>query len=177
MPINTKTKILKVAQNLITQKSYSAVSISEIADRVGITKSSIYHFFKNKESLYAQVIISYIENSISIYSFKENEKPSRRILEIKIQEAIEYGKKNGSALGSFENINWSRENATKIKKAFSDLYLTLYETLKKINVKNPEFSTHLILDMSYVYIKKEKCGEQKWKTEEFTKLLTNHLYA
>ena len=177
MPKNTKDKILEVAQNLITEKSYAAVSISEIADKVGITKSSIYHFFKNKESLYSEIITSYIENSIKIYSYQPNEKPSKKLLEGKIKEAIKYGKKHGNTLGAFESVIWSDENAKKIRKSFSELYLTLFETLRKTGINKPEFSVHLILDMSYLYIKKEKCGEQNWNTEEFTKLLIKHLYV
>ena len=44
--------MLDVATGLFSRKGYGAVSIREIAQRSGVTLSSLYHHFGNKRSLY-----------------------------------------------------------------------------------------------------------------------------
>jgi len=54
--LDTRVKIEKEAANLFNKKGFAATSMSDIAEAVGITKASLYHFFKNKESLYLSLI-------------------------------------------------------------------------------------------------------------------------
>jgi len=51
LPKDMKQKIKSIAIQLIYQKGYHACSISNIAERVGIQKSSIYYHYLNKEEL------------------------------------------------------------------------------------------------------------------------------
>lgn len=51
LPKDMKQKIKSIAIQLIYQKGYHACSISNIAERVGIQKSSIYYHYLNKEDL------------------------------------------------------------------------------------------------------------------------------
>jgi AcrR family transcriptional regulator len=51
----TYKKILKAAQKLIVQKSYNEVSLNMIAQKAGITKPSLYYYFRNKEELFKQI--------------------------------------------------------------------------------------------------------------------------
>lgn len=48
----TKDKVLEVSGKLFVRHSYRGVSLSMIAERVGIRKASLYYYFKNKEDLY-----------------------------------------------------------------------------------------------------------------------------
>ncbi|MCK9578108.1 TetR/AcrR family transcriptional regulator [bacterium] len=48
----TKDKILEISGRLFVRHSYRGVSLSMIAERVGIRKASLYYYFKNKEDLY-----------------------------------------------------------------------------------------------------------------------------
>lgn len=54
--LDTRVKIEREAANLFNKKGFAATSMSDIAEAVGITKASLYHFFKNKESLYLSLI-------------------------------------------------------------------------------------------------------------------------
>ncbi len=49
--MNTKEKIFNTALDLFSQKGYDSVSLREIAEEVGIKKSSIYSHYKSKESI------------------------------------------------------------------------------------------------------------------------------
>ncbi|MFA6251999.1 MAG: TetR/AcrR family transcriptional regulator [Candidatus Paceibacterota bacterium] len=48
----TKDKILEISGRLFVRHSYRGVSLSMIAEKVGIRKASLYYYFKNKEDLY-----------------------------------------------------------------------------------------------------------------------------
>lgn len=49
--MNTKEKIFDVSLDLFSKKGYDSVSLREIAEEVGIKKSSIYSHYKSKEAI------------------------------------------------------------------------------------------------------------------------------
>lgn len=51
-----RNKIVAVAANLMGKKGYKAVSLDEITRRVGIHKTTFFHYFKNKEELLLEVL-------------------------------------------------------------------------------------------------------------------------
>lgn len=53
---DTKQKILDVSLDLFAQKGYSAVSIRDICKIVEIKESSVYYHFKNKQSIFDELI-------------------------------------------------------------------------------------------------------------------------
>ncbi|MDO5831257.1 MAG: TetR/AcrR family transcriptional regulator [Methanobrevibacter sp.] len=61
--MNTKEKIFEVALDLFSKKGYDSVSLREIADNVGIKKSSIYSHYTSKEAILMD-IFEYLTNLI-----------------------------------------------------------------------------------------------------------------
>ena len=53
---STSDRILDAAEDLFAEKGYSATSLGDVADRVGIRSPSLYNHFKNKEALYEAVL-------------------------------------------------------------------------------------------------------------------------
>jgi len=53
---DTKEKIINAAKNLFSKYGYRAVSMSEIAKEVKITKPALYYHFKNKREIYLETI-------------------------------------------------------------------------------------------------------------------------
>ena len=49
--MNTKEKIFDVSLDLFSKKGYDSVSLREIAEEVGIKKSSIYSHYSSKEAI------------------------------------------------------------------------------------------------------------------------------
>ncbi|HEX2920103.1 MAG TPA: TetR/AcrR family transcriptional regulator [Bacteroidales bacterium] len=74
---NTKDFIIDEAFKLFLNRSYEAVSISDVSSAAGLTKGALYHHFKNKEDLYVMVIDKYLSlpennldtNSISLFDY------------------------------------------------------------------------------------------------------------
>src|SRR5947199_4627328 len=54
----TKRHILTKAEQLFARHGFDGVSMREIAEACDITKANIYYYFKDKESLYLQVLES-----------------------------------------------------------------------------------------------------------------------
>lgn len=52
---NSRQKILNSALESFSQKGYEGCGVSEIAEKAGVTKPSLYYFFSSKEGLYKAV--------------------------------------------------------------------------------------------------------------------------
>jgi AcrR family transcriptional regulator len=61
---STADRILDAAEDLFAAKGYSATSLGDVADRVGIRSPSLYNHFKNKEALYEAVL----ERLLAVFS-------------------------------------------------------------------------------------------------------------
>jgi len=69
MPVSNNTvkkptaeRILDAAEDLFAEKGYSATSLGDVADRVGIRSPSLYNHFRNKEALYSAVLERLLED-------------------------------------------------------------------------------------------------------------------
>ena len=61
-PGDQREKIVAVASQLMSEKGYKGASLQEIANLVGIHKSTLFHYFKNKEELLLAVLRIAIED-------------------------------------------------------------------------------------------------------------------
>ena len=53
---NSKNTILQCALELFSEKGYEAVSVSEIVQRAGVTKPTLYYFFDSKEGVFKAIL-------------------------------------------------------------------------------------------------------------------------
>ncbi len=60
--MDTKDTILKKTFQLLLQKGYDAVSISDIQKATGLSRGILYHYFGNKEALFVEVTREYFMN-------------------------------------------------------------------------------------------------------------------
>jgi AcrR family transcriptional regulator len=56
-----KTEIIDAAERLFFSRSYEDVSMDEIAHKVELNKATIYLYFKNKETLFATIVLRGIQ--------------------------------------------------------------------------------------------------------------------
>jgi len=70
---DTKKRILDVAEDFFSEKGYDSTGIDEIARGVGISKSVIYYYFKNKEELLGTIIESFFKEIIQLKLEKARE--------------------------------------------------------------------------------------------------------
>jgi len=92
----TAITILNVAQSLFAQRGYKATSISEIANRVGVSKANIYHHFKSKEHLYQEALkfaCEQVFNILNLNSSSDTEQPKIRLqkyVELHLKSMLEH---------------------------------------------------------------------------------------
>ena len=61
----TQEKILNAARELFVEHGYTGVSMGKIAAKAGVNHSLLFHHFKNKLNLWAEVKISIVKGSTS----------------------------------------------------------------------------------------------------------------
>ena len=59
--MDTRTQILSIASDLLQRQTVNGFSLQDVADRVGIRKASLFHHYRNKDALIADVL----ENSLT----------------------------------------------------------------------------------------------------------------
>lgn len=59
---STKEQILDTAVELFTSQGYERTSLREIADRVGITKASLYYHFPSKDALLRAIVAPFADD-------------------------------------------------------------------------------------------------------------------
>jgi TetR/AcrR family transcriptional regulator, transcriptional repressor for nem operon len=84
---DTREYIIDQAYRLFLNRSYEAVSISEISKAIGFTKGALYHHFKSKEELFKAVIDKYLP--IEKYFSPVEEVSLKDFIEISIKSAEE----------------------------------------------------------------------------------------
>ena len=73
---NIESTILIIAEDMFREKGFQNSDMREIAQKSGIAVGTIYHYYKNKEELYIQVVLNSwrnISSSLNEISLTEND--------------------------------------------------------------------------------------------------------
>ena len=124
---NRKEQILEAAKSLFNRLGYSKTSVDDIAQAVGMRKSSLYYYYKNKEELFCSAYISdwgQIMKEFVNIAEKENS-PKAKIMKY-IQQS----------LGHYEKVvmhhNISMRVIVETRNYFMDIF-------NEINMKSVDF--------------------------------------
>lgn len=61
MQSDSRSKILVAATRLFGEQGFSATSVREVVVEAGVTKPTLYYYFKNKEALYREALLAQLE--------------------------------------------------------------------------------------------------------------------
>jgi AcrR family transcriptional regulator len=119
----TKSAILTASTQLFAEKGFIGASISDIAEIVGVSKSSIYHYFPSKESILHDLIDSFAKE-----------------VEILIQSASKYKLDQKKILTEFAEILLRHQDAVRLAPMFMpgapeevrDLLLNQHKVMLKV---------------------------------------------
>ena len=56
MHVDTRQRLLDIAEQLFAERGFYGVSIAAIASEVGFTKQGLLHYFNSKEKLYGAIV-------------------------------------------------------------------------------------------------------------------------
>lgn len=85
-----RDEVIEVASRLFSLKGYTATSLQEIADEVGLHKTSLFHYFRNKEEILMEVMnISFREyTEILDDSLKDSHISSEEKFRLALEEQV-----------------------------------------------------------------------------------------
>lgn len=84
--LTVRTKILKVARRLLLEQGYNKTTIRQIVKECDIKIGTVYHYFKNKEEIFLNVVLSLVDRVAVIVddSIDENDVALRMAKEFKM---------------------------------------------------------------------------------------------
>ena len=81
-PQSSRQRIVETARALFVERDYASVSMQQIADATGLRKASLYHHFKSKEALFAEVMAAEMDRLLVDFAIvREFEGPIGELLE------------------------------------------------------------------------------------------------
>ena len=143
---NRKLQIIEAAAIVFKEKGYDRATLQDIATRVGITKATLYHHYKNKHELLFTIIDALMEKGITELSkIVEMPIPSNQKIHLAFREhfsSYESSFPNYGVLLHENTDSLPRELEEKAKKAFK-IYLSLWEKLIKEGIEDGSFDKKL----------------------------------
>ena len=132
---NKYAKILIAATELICKEGYRAASLQEIASRVGIHKTSLFHYIENKEDLLRQILQSSLgRSSLKLEEIANND---RLTPEKKLREAFKNHLRQAPNMVSNQIVysNDFRNLSKKTQKMFLEERRKYEKLFKKIVIE------------------------------------------
>lgn len=82
--------IIQIASRLFSLKGYNSTSLQDIADEVGLHKTSLFHYFKNKEEILTEVMEISFKKYTEILddAFKKSDFSSEEKFRLALEEQI-----------------------------------------------------------------------------------------
>ena len=143
---NRKLQIIEAAAIVFKEKGYDRATLQDIATRVGITKATLYHHYKNKHELLFTIIDALMEKGITELSkIVEMPIPSNQKIHLAFREhfsSYESSFPNYGVLLHENTDSLPRELEQKAKKAFK-IYLSLWEKLIEEGIETGSFDKKL----------------------------------
>jgi len=82
---DTRKHILDTAFSLFLTKSYKAVTMSELEKSTGLTKGAFYHYFKNKEDIFVEIVNAVFQKQAQAISELSNVESLNEFIQTYIQ--------------------------------------------------------------------------------------------
>lgn len=157
--LRTEEKILQVGRQLFSKRGYVATSMSDIATEVGITKASLYYFFKNKQALYFKLLLDLLDQVSEIYDADPAQDPEN-ILKTTILQSIKISQTFGSMLQNAHHspIDTASSEFRKIIERQQILDKKMQSFLRKCGVAEPKISSHILNSSTHGYIQRVLFG-------------------
>jgi len=156
----TSDRILDAAEDLFAAKGYSATSLGDVADRVGIRSPSLYNHFKNKEALYEAVLERLMVNfSAPLVELEQGPVTHERVLEwLEVIVRQHHSNPNLARLLQHAALSGGPQTNELIERLFSPMFQT---------------STNRIEGGDITLL--EKTGLQPWAVMAFNNLVMSYV--
>lgn len=160
----SRENIEKIAFELFALKGYHATSISQIAEKAGISKGLLYNYFDSKEQLLNSIIMKVYEELMKIVRMNDT-LPADKLIEQIIIQTIEHLKKNITFWRLYLFLVHQSEVQKQLKELYSKMRIDYMDFVVKlfseIGSKNPEMDALMLgtmfdgIGLNYVTVPKD----------------------
>ena len=171
-----RQEIVQAAKSLFSKKGYSSTSMDEIAEKVGITKASLYYFFESKERIFAEIIeevLAEIRNymAMELKICKEHSRPLAEMIDRTISICL----KNGIVIRSVDvkMANIHPIIFEKILPALAEAKKNLRQTLACHGVAQSELAAEVLVNSVHAYVLQRKHGIKIASQKEYSQYLAS----
>jgi AcrR family transcriptional regulator len=130
----SRNRILKAACKLFVDKGFAGTSLGDIAKKINVNQSLIYHYFSSKEELWqsvkTQLLSGYIEASRSSF---EDTKGLRFFLENYLRKGFDYFRRHPEVVRilSWQSLEGSSEKTASIEMFDQELLMNAFVKLQR----------------------------------------------
>lgn len=181
--MNKREMVIDKARELFTRYGYKKVSMDEIARNAGVTKKTIYSYFKDKEAMFRYFIDEEIEKMKSKIDIGKNNGVFLENVSNSLYAMLLFRKNSALLEVIAREVRSSDDNNNSYLKLYDDVIINYLEEKiklgireKSINKCDPHLTAFIIYKM-YLAVMFEYDGEidESKVTKEITSILKNGL--
>jgi AcrR family transcriptional regulator len=132
---NTRERIQAAALQLFIEQGFTATSLQQVADRVGVTKAALYYHFPSKADLARSLFLPWKEDLDRYLDDAEAhpDRPPRELISdafdvlVRHRDAFIAMMADGSILTHIDLVAWTKEWAERLQRLFLGPEATMYE--------------------------------------------------
>ena len=174
--VKTQEKVIAAGKKLFGAHGYAATSMSDIAKQVGITKASLYYFYKNKQDLYLTALGEVHLQLEAI--FATTQKPnSKKDIEKLILKLIDTLTPHGALLDPIDPLHFDTIDPALLLVIEREIVIDKKSQayLKHCGVKQTKLASHTMFASTQGYILRLKYGVDDITPKQFATYLATLL--
>ena len=127
----TKQKLINITRQMIDMNGVDSVSMRDLGKEMGLSRSAVYVYFKNKDDLLAAIVTENFESlKNSIYKSIGEIKDSRKLAYEVLQTFYNFGMKHQEHYKLMFLKQWDKEQYDNLHTAAIELFEIFYKCLE-----------------------------------------------
>lgn len=132
---DTRSQIQSTALELFIEQGFTATSLQQIADRIGVTKAALYYHFPSKSDLARSIFVPWKDDMDRFLDEAEahSERSPRELISeafdilVRHRAAFTAMMVDGSIIRHIDLVSWTGEWASRLQQLFVGPNPTIYE--------------------------------------------------
>jgi AcrR family transcriptional regulator len=132
---DTRSQIQAAALALFIEQGFTATSLQQIADQVGVTKAALYYYFPSKSELARSIFLPWkedLDQFLDAAEASEDRTPRELISDafdvlVRHRAAFTAMMVDGSIIRHIDLVSWTAEWAARLQRLFVGPNPTIYE--------------------------------------------------
>jgi AcrR family transcriptional regulator len=181
---NRKNEIIDAALKLFAQEGYHSTTLDEVAAVIGVSKATLYYYFRNKEEIIRAILQRSLERMKQTLEINKSPSPAREKICQFIEYHVIFAADNAElARITFEQLNILPKRSREVVRRKQREVVTLLQNLLQqgiddgtVSVDNTQLTAFAIIGMcnwTYHWFRPEGKLTPRQIAEMYVKLLEN----